>query len=99
MKSIGLTTSRIDVFRAIDTERDYQESLTRNTENDQRPLEQLAIIEELCRRAKADWYDKPGPVDMNYVRKIAGVAVRCMEQHGAPTRPTVPWRSSAEKVH
>lgn len=86
MQSLNLKVPRIDVFRAIDSEREYQEQLTRNTENDQRPLEQLAIVEELCRRAKAAWYDNPGPFDMNYVRKIAGVAVRCMEQHGAPSR-------------
>lgn len=86
MKSKNLLVDRSLVYEAIDTERDYQEKLARNTATDQRPLEQMALIEEVLRRAKQDWYDKPGDFDMNYVRKIAGIAVRCMEQHGAPKR-------------
>jgi hypothetical protein len=32
------------------------------------------------------WYDNPGKADMSFMRKIAAVAVRAMEQHSAPAR-------------
>lgn len=87
MQSQNIVEKREEVYRAIDTERNYQESLARNTTTDQRPLEQVALIEEVIRQAKQDWYNNPGAFDMNYMRKIAGIAVRCMEQHGAIRRP------------
>jgi hypothetical protein len=86
MNSQHITVSRQEVYEAIDSERNYQESLVRNDVTDQRPLEQLALIEHVIAKLKADWYNNPGQADMNYFRKIAGIAVRCMEQHGAPTR-------------
>lgn len=49
-------------------------------------MEHLAIIRRICRDMEDHWYDKPGQPPMDYMRKIAGVAVRCMEQHGAPLR-------------
>ena len=86
MKSQNVKVTRQEVYAAIDSERDYQESLVRNDVTDQRPLEQLALIEHVIAKIKADWYNNPGFADMNYFRKIAGIAVRCMEQHGAPKR-------------
>ena len=86
MKSVNCVASREAVYSAIDSERDYQEQLARNDVVDQRPLEQLALVEHVIIQAKADWYNKPGSFDMNYFRKIAGIAVRAMEQHGAPYR-------------
>jgi hypothetical protein len=86
MKSKELKWSRGDVYVAINSEREYQEQLSRNDVTDQRPLEQLALIEHVILEAKAKWYTEPGLFDMNYMRKIAAIAVRCMEQHGAPLR-------------
>lgn len=82
---------RKTVYAAIDTERDYQESLTRNVANREgqdtfSPMANLAIIEELCSRMKAEFYDMPGEPDMAYMRKIAATAVRTMESFGAPER-------------
>ena len=81
-----MAVSRQDVYTAIDTERAYQEALPRNTEKTQVPLEHLTIIKRIVRDMEDSWYDKPGKADMNFMRKIAGVAVRAMEQHGAPVR-------------
>lgn len=78
--------TRADVYQAIDTEREYQNNLERNTVRDQRPLEQLALIEVAIADMKREWYALPGQPRMDYMRKIAGVAVRCMEEHGAPHR-------------
>lgn len=77
---------REDVYAAIDTERAYQENLPRNTVKEQTPMEHLTIIRRICRDMEDEWYDSPGQPPMDYMRKIAGVAVRCMEQHGAPPR-------------
>lgn len=79
-------TVRSDVFDAINSERDYQENLPRNTEKVQVPLEHLTIIKRIVRDMEDSWYDNPGKADMNFMRKIAAVAVRAMEQHGAPHR-------------
>lgn len=77
---------RSEVYELIDGERSYQKRLARNTEKDMRPLEQLVIIEQIIADAKKKFYSEPGPFDMAYMRKIGGVAVRCMEEHGAPER-------------
>jgi hypothetical protein len=82
----GGDLTRERVYKLIDGERDYQDHLPRNDVKEQRPMEQLALIETICERARAAWYDHPGQLDMAFMRKIAGVAVRCMEDHGAPER-------------
>lgn len=85
--------ARTTVFKAINTERDYQESLSRNVVNREgdptfSPMTNLAIIEELCARMKSDFYDHPGHPSMDSMRKIAATAVRTMEHFGAPERVT-----------
>lgn len=77
---------RKDVYKLIDSERSYQDSLPRNTEKFQEPLEHLTIIRRIVRDMEDSWYDNPGKANMTFMRKIAGVAVRAMEQHGAPSR-------------
>lgn len=81
----GMAT-RAAVYDAIDSERNYQDNLARNDVKQQRPMEHLAIIQRICRDMEDAWYDKPGQPRMDFMRKIAGVAVRCMEQHDAPRR-------------
>jgi predicted component of type VI protein secretion system len=78
--------SRQQVYEAINSERDYQDNLPRSTVKNQMPMEHLAIIERICRDMNDCWYDKPGQPTMDFMRKIAATAVRCMEQHGAPRR-------------
>ena len=87
---------RTDVYSAVDSERDYQDTLIRNgipTELTQgailTPMEQLAVIRRIVRDMENHWYSVSGPVSMDYMRKIAAVAVRTMEQFGAPYRELV----------
>jgi hypothetical protein len=85
--------ARKAAYRAIDTERDYQEELSRNAVNRTddptfSPITNLAIIEEICARMKSEFYEKPGHPSMDYMRKIAATAVRTMEAFGAPVRDT-----------
>ncbi len=81
-----MQSTRAEVYLAVDSERKYQEGLPRNTEKFQEPLEHLTIIKRIVRDMEDSWYDNPGKADLNFMRKIAGVAVRAMEQHGAPLR-------------
>jgi hypothetical protein len=78
--------TRQEVYAAVDSERAYQDQLARNTEQHQSPLEFIAVIEHIIHDMKEKYYDKPGAADINFMRKIAGVAVRAMEDHGAPRR-------------
>lgn len=77
---------RSEVYAAIDSERAYQAQLARNDVKHQQPLEALAIIERIVSDIKDHWYEQAGQPPMDYFRKIAGVAVRTMEDHGAPRR-------------
>lgn len=86
LEQIMPTATREEVYVAIDSERDYQETLPRNDVKKQTPMEHLAIIRRICRDLEDAWYDTAGQPPLDYMRKIAGVAVRCMEQHGAPLR-------------
>ena len=49
-------------------------------------MEHLAIIEVIAARMKQDFYYEAGQPAGDYMRKIAAVAVYCMEQHGAINR-------------
>jgi len=75
------------VYKAIDSERNYQNNLERNALKEQAPLEHLSLIKRVVRDMEDAFYDKPGQPSMDYMRKIAGIAVRCMEQHGVANRP------------
>ena len=85
--------SRFEVFVAIDSERDYQDSLG----SDRRVArvmvlgEELVLLKEYIDRAFKNWTDTPGVnplITLNDFRKIAAIAVRAMENHGAPRRET-----------
>lgn len=85
-------TSREDVYKAIDTERDYQNQIwSESGANDDGKLtigEQILLIEEYASKARASWSQEKHPEigALNIIRKIAGIAVHCMEDHGAPLR-------------
>ncbi len=74
-----MKTPRDEVYAAIDGERDYQDA--------EFGIRQPSVGQEvdliLVYVSKA--IDDPTNV-MRNVRKIAGIAVRCMENHGAPKR-------------
>lgn len=83
--------SRKEVYKAIDSERNYQDTLS-STRTD-RPDGQhsvgefLVLLKEYTDRALQAWTDNPGDAAaLDVLRKVAGIAVRCMEQHGAPLR-------------
>jgi len=88
-----MPTPRSEVYAAIDGERSYQDGLwpQDGTPDAPNPLtigEFVLMLEEYAAKARAEWIaeKKPEQKTLHMVRKIAGIAVNCMEQHGAPTR-------------
>ena len=86
--------SRNEVYRAIDSERDYQNALgcdrVEKWEVPHTTGEELSLIATYLRRAQDAYADRPGDAAaLEVVRKIAGMCVRCMENHGAPSRQPV----------
>lgn len=86
------STTREQVYEAIDTEREYQDTLI-NVDDREDMLELsmgegLNCLNELLRQASAEWYTdaKPYGETTPYIRKIAGVCVYLMERYGAPKR-------------
>lgn len=83
--------TRSEVYDAIDSERAYQD--------DKWPIDQgyamqvgehILLMAEYIDQARSLWSaesdDCPDPQALHAIRKVAGIAVRCMEQHGAPLR-------------
>ena len=91
-------TNRKEVYEAIDSERNYQDlrwsgtasSNRKSSENSalDRTLDEFALYikgysDDLAKIASHS--DDPTE-KLNFVRKVAGLAVACMETHGAPVR-------------
>jgi len=84
---------RSEVYKAIDSERDYQdgriaEKFGHQPDEPTHPVAaEILMMESYVARARAAWVDNKGVEPaLHMVRKVAGLAVRCMEHHGAPMR-------------
>ncbi|MEY4723362.1 MAG: hypothetical protein RLZZ324_875 [Candidatus Parcubacteria bacterium] len=87
--------TRQEVYEAIDGEREYQDSCIAHdpTRHETGPDSNhsvgayLTMLAEYVRKAQQEWTDKAGhgPA-LEVIRKVAGIAVHCMEDHGAPKR-------------
>jgi hypothetical protein len=75
---------RARVYKLIDGERKYQDKKW----NGPRTVgEELFLLETLMAKAKPAWADHNGDFEaLAIIRKIAAVAVRCMENHSTPPR-------------
>jgi hypothetical protein len=89
------TATREEVYAAIDTEREYQMDVwpEGNLPNADNPLnigECILLLDEYVSKARLAWTQehKPETEALDIMRKCAGIAVNCMEQHGAPHRVT-----------
>jgi hypothetical protein len=88
--------NRVDVYKAIDTERAYQhqrwgvEDRDERHPDDRRPEEWLTYMKVYLDKAfvaiTSDHDDVAIPETMHIIRKIAAMTVVCMETWGAPTR-------------
>ncbi len=81
---------RKQVYENLDTERKYQESLNPGWIHGGKPAVGLEILlaEDYLRVAREAW--RTGYGDKNAglaeLRKVAGILVRCFENHGVPPR-------------
>lgn len=82
-------TIREQVYKAIDGERDYQDSLgcDRTDGSDKTVGDYITMLSTYQRRAADNWTNVPGNrAALHEIRKIAAIAVRCMEEHGIELR-------------
>ena len=84
---------RNEVYRNLDTERDYQDARwsTRRDENgtpdaEKPPIEWITYMEYHVNKAKDANYELDDEETLAQVRKVAALAVRCLELHGCPER-------------
>lgn len=79
---------RIDVYAAVDSERDYQDRKWGAI--DQHPHEVggwILLMENALRQAKEAWSGSPNDnAALEEVRKVIGLGVACAEQHGLRPR-------------
>ena len=81
--------TRKEVYEAIDTERTYQEVLppTRTNGFDHTVGDYITMMQQYQTTLVAEWTLHSGDANaLEVMRKIAGIAVHCMEDHGAPQR-------------
>jgi hypothetical protein len=86
--------TRREVYDAIDTERSYQlhvveEDSERYDDSlpDHSVGDYLVMLDTYLLQAKVAWTKNAGDAKaLHDIRKIAGIAVHCMEDHGAPKR-------------
>ena len=86
-------TKREDVYKIIDGERAYQDTVRKEYEHDERDqlnislAEWLLYIETQLNKAKAAVYAlSDEATTMCIVRKITALGVACMENNGTPER-------------
>lgn len=81
--------SRADVYDAIDSERDYQDNLgaQRTAGVPHSVGAYLTMLRKYMSDADEAWTNTAGDAAaLEVIRKIAGIAVHCMEDHGATPR-------------
>jgi len=85
-------SSRADVYKTIDEEREYQEQIvltdpTRSAQKDHSVGDYLTLLAAYLRKAQDAYTTSAGNcATLKEIRKIAALAVRSMEEHGAVPR-------------
>jgi len=84
--------TRNDVYKAIDTERDYQAQVISTDPSICKVIpksvgDYLTMMQGYMNRTFETWVSTAGnEPTLHFIRKVAAIAVKCMEQHGAPSR-------------
>lgn len=92
VKIFKLRTERNYVYSVIDGERDYQDAGRGNAQRhegmpEMTPGEFILCMEKCLADARNAWYTpNGGTACLPFVRKVAALAVQCMEINGAPRR-------------
>ena len=81
---------RENVYQVLDGERTYQQNMiSPNTCHLDKPTveAELIMMEHYLLEARNKWVTTKGNEEcLNSLRKVAGIAVRCFENHGCPMR-------------
>ena len=81
--------NRVEVYEAIDAERAYQE-LQENLNGWQKKKtvgEWIVLMNHYTTELNRVWCTSKGDEEaLHFMRKLAGIAVHCMEENGAPVR-------------
>jgi hypothetical protein len=94
LKRINGMLNREEVYKALDSERDYQDlrwnEKTTSTKGKHSVAEFVLFMEDYLAEARKFLSRNPEPeaseLALANVRKIAAMGVACMEQNGAPMR-------------
>jgi hypothetical protein len=80
---------RSEVYKLLDQERDYQEHQedAHGWQKTKTVGEWMVLLHYYIAQADKEWSTNTGTAEaLNMIRKIGGIAVHCMEEHGAPPR-------------
>jgi len=83
-------SSREHVFDCITSEREYQDKTVQKWNHKGHPpiAAELLMMEEYLLKARTAWCNTRDDAEtLDVLRKIAGIAVRCLENYGAVPRP------------
>lgn len=93
IKKENLVMERKEVYKCLDTERDYQDlrwsprrEKNQTPDAEKPPAEWLNYIEYHLNKAKREVYLLNDEFALAEIRKVAALAVRCLELHGCPER-------------
>lgn len=81
--------TREEVYHLINGERDYQDHLSsERTDGTQHSVgDYVTMLTYYVSKLQEAWTMNPGTTQaLDVMRKCAGIAVHCMEDHGAPAR-------------
>ena len=83
-----MKSSRNTVYKALDSERDYQSNSASDVIAPAEALsigDEILLIEEYLLKARSAWAgtNKDEIDALHIIRKIGAMCVRCMETHGA----------------
>lgn len=84
--------TRKEVYEVIDTERNYQDNLGPDRTNHQPHTvgNYITMLQHYQGQLVTAWTLNAGDEKaLDIMRKIAGIAVHCMEVHGAPKREPI----------
>lgn len=76
---------RNEVYKLIDTEREYQDKKWKGHKHEVGAY--ILLLEDYVLQARIAWVQNSGDhYALDNIRKIAGIAVHCMEEHETPAR-------------
>jgi len=78
-----------EVFDKLKVELEYQDLTAANYEHNGCPSfeTEILLMEEYLANARTAWLSNKGnTMALDYLRKVAGIAVRCFKNHGCPDR-------------